>query len=101
MEQSESCNWISRNLDAGIWLGKKGDNSSQKAHHRSPQLSQSPIMSYPSLAPFVLKRPWLTKMMMPLANFYVKAAGYRELGLRYVFSVVPPPSPRSCAQTGN
>lgn len=76
---------------------KKGDNSSQKAHHRSPQLSQSPTMSYPSLAPFVLKRPWLTKMMMPLANFYVKAAGYRELGLRCVFPA-PPLSPRCCAR---
>ncbi|KAH7325857.1 cytochrome b-c1 complex subunit 7 [Stachybotrys elegans] len=36
-----------------------------------------------SLAPFVLKRPWLTKALMPLANWYTGAAGYRQLGLRY------------------
>ncbi|KJZ76844.1 hypothetical protein HIM_03721 [Hirsutella minnesotensis 3608] len=40
-------------------------------------------MSAPSLAPFVLRRPWLTKMLMPLAGWYSNAAGYRKLGLRY------------------
>lgn len=39
-------------------------------------------MSAPSLAPFVLKRPWLTKMLMPVANWYANAAGYRQMGLR-------------------
>ncbi|ORY65532.1 cytochrome b-c1 complex subunit 7 [Pseudomassariella vexata] len=37
---------------------------------------------YPSLAPFILKRPWLTKMFKPLATWYTSAAGYRQLGLR-------------------
>ncbi len=36
-----------------------------------------------SLAPFVLRRPWLTKMLMPAATWYANAAGYRKLGLRY------------------
>lgn len=36
-----------------------------------------------SLAPFVLRRPWLTKLMMPAATWYANAAGYRKLGLRY------------------
>lgn len=36
-----------------------------------------------SLAPYVLKRPWLTKMLTPAANWYASAAGYRQLGLRY------------------
>jgi ubiquinol-cytochrome c reductase subunit 7 len=40
-------------------------------------------MSAPSLAPFILKRPWLQKWVQPLANWYVNAAGYRQLGLRY------------------
>ncbi|KAL8382945.1 hypothetical protein RB595_006625 [Gaeumannomyces hyphopodioides] len=39
-------------------------------------------MSAPSLAPFVLKRPWLTKMLTPVANWYANAAGYRQMGLR-------------------
>lgn len=39
-------------------------------------------MSYPTLAPFVLKRAWLTKLAMPFANWYANAAGYRQLGLR-------------------
>ncbi|KAF2418247.1 14 kDa subunit of cytochrome bd ubiquinol oxidase [Tothia fuscella] len=39
-------------------------------------------MSQPSLAKFVIKRPWLKRWMTPLANWYVDAAGYRKLGLR-------------------
>ncbi|KAK6375971.1 Cytochrome b-c1 complex subunit 7, mitochondrial [Exophiala oligosperma] len=39
-------------------------------------------MSAPSLAPYILKRPWLKRWMMPLANWYADAAGYRRLGLR-------------------
>jgi hypothetical protein len=41
------------------------------------------IMSAPSLAPFIAKRAWLKSWMTPLANWYVNAAGYRQLGLRY------------------
>ncbi|PHH77342.1 hypothetical protein CDD80_713 [Ophiocordyceps camponoti-rufipedis] len=40
-------------------------------------------MSAVSLGPFILQRPWLHKMIMPLANWYANAAGYRKLGLRY------------------
>ncbi|KOS22784.1 Cytochrome b-c1 complex subunit 7 [Escovopsis weberi] len=36
-----------------------------------------------SLAPFVLRRPWLAKALTPIANWYAGAAGYRQLGLRY------------------
>ncbi|KAG6034137.1 Cytochrome b-c1 complex subunit 7 [Claviceps citrina] len=36
-----------------------------------------------SLAPFILRRPWLAKMVMPAANWYANAAGYKQLGLRY------------------
>ncbi|KAH7125444.1 cytochrome b-c1 complex subunit 7 [Dendryphion nanum] len=39
-------------------------------------------MSAPSLAGFISKRPWLHKALMPLANWYTNAAGYRQLGLR-------------------
>merc|ERR1712225_67517 len=39
-------------------------------------------MSQPSLATYIVKRPWLKKMMMPLSNWYCDAAGYRKLGLR-------------------
>ncbi|KAH9900109.1 putative ubiquinol--cytochrome-c reductase [Xylariomycetidae sp. FL2044] len=38
-------------------------------------------MSYPSLAPFIHKRPWLNKMLRPVATWYTNAAGYRKLGL--------------------
>ncbi|KAK2593896.1 Cytochrome b-c1 complex subunit 7, mitochondrial [Conoideocrella luteorostrata] len=40
-------------------------------------------MSGYSLAPFVLRRPWLANMVMPAANWYANAAGYKKLGLRY------------------
>ncbi|KAM5352597.1 hypothetical protein ACJ41O_005319 [Fusarium nematophilum] len=36
-----------------------------------------------SLAPFILRRPWLAKIFQPAASWYVNAAGYRQLGLRY------------------
>ncbi|KAF2642273.1 14 kDa subunit of cytochrome bd ubiquinol oxidase [Massarina eburnea CBS 473.64] len=39
-------------------------------------------MSAPSLAPFILKRPWLQKWVTPLAKWYANAAGYRQLGLK-------------------
>ncbi|KAF2086142.1 ubiquinol-cytochrome c reductase subunit 7 [Saccharata proteae CBS 121410] len=39
-------------------------------------------MSQPSLAPFIIKRPWLTKIFMPLAEKYLNLAGYRKLGLK-------------------
>merc|ERR1711939_15754 len=39
-------------------------------------------MSNPSLAKFVVKRPWLNSWMKPLANWYSNAAGYRQLGLK-------------------
>ncbi|KAK3942243.1 cytochrome b-c1 complex subunit 7 [Diplogelasinospora grovesii] len=35
-----------------------------------------------SLAPYVVKKPWLMSMLKPLANWYANAAGYRQLGLR-------------------
>ncbi|EFZ01917.1 hypothetical protein MHUMG1_09162 [Metarhizium humberi] len=40
-------------------------------------------MSGYSLAPFILRRPWLANMVMPAANWYANAAGYKKLGLRY------------------
>ncbi|KAI1107094.1 14 kDa subunit of cytochrome bd ubiquinol oxidase [Jackrogersella minutella] len=40
------------------------------------------MSTYPSLAPFVLKRPWLLKLFKPLSTWYTGAAGYRQLGLR-------------------
>ncbi|KAI2473234.1 14 kDa subunit of cytochrome bd ubiquinol oxidase [Annulohypoxylon bovei var. microspora] len=39
------------------------------------------MATYPSLAPFILKRQWLTKLLTPVASWYTNAAGYRKLGL--------------------
>ncbi|CAL3971282.1 hypothetical protein PZA11_007811 [Diplocarpon coronariae] len=39
-------------------------------------------MSQPSFANFVVKRPWLNRLLKPMANWYCNAAGYRKLGLR-------------------
>ncbi|KAI9829190.1 MAG: Cytochrome b-c1 complex subunit 7 [Phylliscum demangeonii] len=41
-------------------------------------------MSQPSLALFIWKRPWLRRMIMPIAEWYANAAGYRQLGLKSV-----------------
>ncbi|KAL1997888.1 hypothetical protein VTN02DRAFT_502 [Thermoascus thermophilus] len=40
-------------------------------------------MSAPSFANFVVKRPSLNRWLMPIAEWYTNAAGYRRLGLRY------------------
>ncbi|KAL1853457.1 Cytochrome b-c1 complex subunit 7, mitochondrial [Paecilomyces lecythidis] len=40
-------------------------------------------MSAPSLANYIVKRPALTRFLMPIAEWYTNAAGYRRLGLRY------------------
>jgi hypothetical protein len=39
-------------------------------------------MSQPHFAYFALKRPWLLRIMMPMAKWYCNASGYRKLGLR-------------------
>ncbi|KAK5074384.1 Cytochrome b-c1 complex subunit 7 [Lithohypha guttulata] len=39
-------------------------------------------MSGPSLAPYIMRRPWLRSWMMPFAKWYANASGYRRLGLR-------------------
>jgi hypothetical protein len=68
-------------------------HASPKAHdfHLAPlhihpdiPIAPPPTMSQPSLASFVIKRPWLKRWMTPLATWYSDAAGYRKLGLRYV-----------------
>ncbi|KZV85747.1 hypothetical protein EXIGLDRAFT_725550 [Exidia glandulosa HHB12029] len=40
-------------------------------------------MSGLSLAPWIMKRPGLLRVLKPVANWYVGAAGWRKLGLRY------------------
>ncbi|KAI5927021.1 cytochrome b-c1 complex subunit 7 [Camillea tinctor] len=39
--------------------------------------------SYATLAPFIVKRPWLHNLLKPVASWYANAAGYRQLGLRF------------------
>ncbi|KAL0476046.1 complex III subunit 7 [Neurospora intermedia] len=39
-------------------------------------------MSAPSLVQAVAKRGWLNKMLKPVSNWYINAAGYRQMGLR-------------------
>ncbi|RDL38061.1 Cytochrome b-c1 complex subunit 7 [Venustampulla echinocandica] len=39
-------------------------------------------MSAPSFANAIIKRPWLYRIMKPIANWYTNAAGYRQMGLR-------------------
>ncbi|KAI9779795.1 MAG: Cytochrome b-c1 complex subunit 7 [Peltula sp. TS41687] len=39
-------------------------------------------MTQPSLAPFIMKTPWLRRIVSPIAHWYANAAGYRKLGLR-------------------
>lgn len=36
----------------------------------------------PSLISSVSKRPWLKKLLTPVANWYANAAGYRQMGLQ-------------------
>lgn len=59
----------------------KHRNTPAKPSPPSPSQQQQPTMV--SLAPFVLKRPWLVKALTPAANWYAGASGYRQLGLRY------------------
>ncbi|EDN09127.1 ubiquinol-cytochrome c reductase complex 14 kDa protein [Histoplasma capsulatum] len=39
-------------------------------------------MSAPSLIKQINARPWLKRMMLPLANWHANASGYRQMGLR-------------------
>ena len=53
------------------------------------RLSPPATMSQPSLANFIIKRPWLKRWMLPLSEWYKNAAGYRKLGLRYACPLTP------------
>jgi len=70
-------------------VAKPDPTSSRASHVQSTSKEHSApsgaliIMAQPSAAKFILKRPWLKRWMMPLANWYGNAAGYRQLGLRY------------------
>lgn len=67
-------------------------NSSSPARRTSTtrtRPSTTANMSAPSLAPLIMKRPWLHRWMKPLANWYTNAAGYRQLGLRYAAPAAP------------
>ena len=62
---------------------------SERPHNESLPTLSSPLriklsdtMKY-TLAPFVQARPWLRNALMPIANWYANAAGYRQYGLRY------------------
>ena len=59
----------------------------QEQNHSAPtpfaQTHNTAIMSQPSLAQFVMKRPWMMRWAQPLSNWYLNSAGYRQLGLRY------------------
>ncbi|KAF2161681.1 hypothetical protein M409DRAFT_28078 [Zasmidium cellare ATCC 36951] len=50
-------------------------------------------MSVPSLAPYIMKRPWLQRWMKPLSQWYFDNAGYRKLGLR-ADDLIPEESPQ-------
>ncbi|KAK4201449.1 cytochrome b-c1 complex subunit 7 [Triangularia verruculosa] len=39
-------------------------------------------MPAPSLVNYVTKRPWLHKLLQPVANWYTNASLYRQMGLR-------------------
>lgn len=47
--------------------------------NNNPQPPAMPIA--PTLAPAAATRPWLMKLLKPLAGWYSNAAGYRQMGL--------------------
>lgn len=50
------------------------------------QLSLIPTMSAPSLYKQVVARPWLKRILKPVASWYTDAAGYRKMGLKYAIA---------------
>lgn len=40
------------------------------------------MLPAPSLYSTVAKRPWLSKLLTPIANWYANTSGYRQMGLR-------------------
>ncbi|EFE31481.1 uncharacterized protein ARB_01629 [Trichophyton benhamiae CBS 112371] len=45
-------------------------------------------MALTSMITRVFEKPWVTKAMTPIANWYCNAAGYRKLGLRCVILAI-------------
>lgn len=40
-------------------------------------------MSLSPLTKAILNRPWLSRWMVPFSRWYMKRAGYQQLGLKY------------------
>jgi hypothetical protein len=86
---------LSRDVSSGSNCLRNHENRAigelRQRHHPTKGFSASFIstrphnsnMSQPSLAGYIIKRPWLKRWVTPLANWYANAAGYRKLGLRY------------------
>merc|ERR1712000_469931 len=60
-------------------IAQHGDDDHNRSHPSTDDDDDKMV----SLAPFIVKRPWLHKLMMPISKWYVNAAGYRKMGLRY------------------
>ena len=54
------------------------------ALHLSSRVNMAKLISHsaygPSLGPYILARPWLSRWMVPISEWYSNAAGYRRLG---------------------
>ena len=70
-----------------LTLGEASETDRDRTRLPTPPRVRYPdrctTMSSPSFTKFIIKRPWLKRLMMPLAEWYVDAAGYRKLGLKY------------------
>ena len=77
---SSSRKWMTSSRTSGIFTPPLPARRTSTT--RTPP-SNTANMSAPSLAPMIMKRPWLQRWMKPLANWYNNASGYRQLGLRY------------------
>lgn len=72
--QRSSCNL----RDSYEWLTRSFPSTPTDEFNPHPPSQLN--MSAPSLAPYILKRPWLLSWMKPFAEWYANAAGYRRLG---------------------
>ena len=55
----------------------------RRLSNTQPHIVQTVAMPLSPLTTFILRRPWLSRWMIPLSKWYATKMGYRQLGLKY------------------
>lgn len=84
--------WTSNALDLDQLRRRPAPATTTTPPEPRPARSRPSKMPISPLTTFIIKRPWLSRWMIPLSKWYATKMGYRQLGLKYE-DLLPEESP--------